>query len=70
MILFFTVQKESIRKQIGMAVPPKGVKIIFESILKTFAGIPYDSVLPNIETRNRDLFGKMVMEPQEEYIIN
>ena len=66
----FYGSKESIRKQIGMAVPPKGVKIIFESILKTFAGIPYDSVLPNIETRNRDLFGKMVMEPQEEYIIN
>lgn len=60
--------KESVRKQIGMAVPPKGVKIIFESILKTFAGIPYDSVLPNIETRNRDLFGKMVFEPTENYI--
>ncbi|WP_281239489.1 DNA cytosine methyltransferase [Flavobacterium praedii] len=66
----FCGSKESVRKQIGMAVPPKGVKLIFESILKTFARIPYDSVLPNIETRNRDLFGKMVMEPTEDYITN
>lgn len=66
----FYGSKESVRKQIGMAVPPKGVKIIFEAILKTFAGIPYDSVSPNIETRNRDLFGKMVFEPTEDYITN
>jgi len=31
-----------------MAVPPLGAKIIFESILKTFAGIKYDFVSPNI----------------------
>ncbi len=35
--------KESVRKQIGMAVPPLGVQIIVEAILKTFAGIEYDS---------------------------
>jgi DNA (cytosine-5)-methyltransferase 1 len=64
----FCGSKESARKQIGMAVPPRGVKIIFEAILKTFAGIPYDNVAPNIEIRNRDLFGKMVFEPEEEYI--
>tara|TARA_B110000008_G_scaffold50986_1_gene49978 strand:- start:775 stop:1824 length:1050 start_codon:yes stop_codon:yes gene_type:complete len=29
----------SVRKQIGMAVPPKGAKIIFEAILKTMAGM-------------------------------
>lgn len=66
----FYGKKESIRKQIGMAVPPKGVKVIFEAILKTFAGIPYDSVEPNIEIHNRDLFGKMVLEPQEDYLEN
>ena len=27
--------KESVRKQIGMAVPPRGIEIIFESVLKT-----------------------------------
>lgn len=66
----FYGKKESIRKQIGMAVPPKGVKVIFEAILKTFAGIPYDSVEPNIEIHNRDLFGRMVLEPEEDYINN
>jgi len=37
----FKGTKESVRKQIGMAVPPAGAKIIFEAILKTFAGINY-----------------------------
>lgn len=41
---FFQGSKESVRKQIGMAVPCKGAKIIFEAILKTFAGIEYESV--------------------------
>lgn len=41
--------KESVRRQIGMAVPCKGAKVIFEAILKTFAGIPYESVECNIE---------------------
>lgn len=40
----FEGAKESVRKQIGMAVPPKGAKVIFEAILKTFAEIPYESV--------------------------
>ena len=44
----FEGPKESVRKQIGMAVPPKGAKIIFEAILKTFAGIPYESISANI----------------------
>jgi len=43
---FFCGSKESVRKQIGMAVPVEGARIIFESILKTFAGIEYDSVEP------------------------
>ena len=41
--------KESVRRQIGMAVPCLGAKIIFEAILKTFAGISYDTVSPNID---------------------
>lgn len=64
----FYGSKESVRKQVGMAVPPKGAKIVFDAILKTFAGIPYDSVQPNIQTKNRDLFGKIVSEPEFEYI--
>ena len=42
----FCGSKESIRKQIGMAVPVDGAKIIFEAVLKTFAGIEYDYVEP------------------------
>lgn len=33
----FTGTKESVRKQIGMAVPPRIAKIIFESVLTAFA---------------------------------
>ena len=45
----FEGSKESVRKQIGMAVPAKGAKIIFEAILKTFAGIEYESIEPSIK---------------------
>lgn len=44
----FEGSKESVRKQIGMAVPSQGAKIIFEAILKTFAGIEYDYVDPYV----------------------
>ena len=44
----FEGSKESVRKQNGMAVPAKGAKIIFEAILRTFAGIDYESVEPSI----------------------
>lgn len=44
----FIGSKESVRKQIGMAVPCKGAKIIFEAILKSFAGIDYETIDPNI----------------------
>jgi len=44
----FIGSKESVRKQIGMAVPSRGAQIIFEAILRSFAGIPYESIEPNI----------------------
>lgn len=37
----FYGNKESVRKQIGMAVPCEGAKIIFEAILNSFAGKEY-----------------------------
>lgn len=46
---YFKGTKESVRKQIGMAVPCQGARIIFEAILKTFAGIPYEYMPANIE---------------------
>lgn len=45
----FEGTKESVRKQIGMAVPCRGARIIFEAILKSFAGIPYDYMPANID---------------------
>ena len=36
--------KESVRKQIGMAVPPTGAKIILEAVLKCYAGVDYDHI--------------------------
>jgi DNA (cytosine-5)-methyltransferase 1 len=45
----FIGSKESVRKQIGMAVPYKGAKVIFEAILKTLAGIEYESIEANIQ---------------------
>lgn len=44
----FIGSKESVRKQIGMAVPCKGAKVIFEAVLRSFAGIPYLYEEPNI----------------------
>ena len=45
----FQGSKESIRKQIGMAVPCRGARIIFEAILNSFAGIEYEWVEANID---------------------
>ncbi len=44
----FYGSKESVRRQIGMAVPPRGAKVIFEAVLKAFARIEYEFVEPNI----------------------
>jgi DNA (cytosine-5)-methyltransferase 1 len=43
----FAGSKESVRAQIGMAVPVEGAKIILKAILKTFAGVSYPSVAPS-----------------------
>ena len=46
---FFKGSKESVRKQIGMAVPPLLSRLIFEAILKSFANIDYEFIKPNIK---------------------
>ena len=43
----FVGSKESVRKQIGMAVPPKAAEIILTSVLKTFAGVEYEAIEPS-----------------------
>jgi DNA (cytosine-5)-methyltransferase 1 len=44
----FEGSKESIRRQIGMAVPPEGASVIFEAIAKTLTAEPYDSIPPSL----------------------
>jgi DNA (cytosine-5)-methyltransferase 1 len=48
----FIGKNDSVRRQIGMAVPPKGIQIIFESILKSFANIDYDYIDASIVDSN------------------
>ena len=43
----FFGSKESVRRQIGMAVPVDGAKIILEAVLKTIVGQDYESVDPS-----------------------
>ena len=44
-----------------MAVPPRGAEKIFEAILKTFAGIPYDVVPQNINlTMNQNVQRRLI----------
>lgn len=44
----FKGSKESVRRQIGMAVPPRMAEIIFTSVLKSIVGIRYPSVEANL----------------------
>ena len=44
----FCGSKESVRSQIGMAVPVDGAKVIIEGVLKTFAGKTYPSIEPSV----------------------
>lgn len=49
----FSGNKESVRKQIGMAVPPLGAKIVFDAIKKTLDGVEYPYMESNIPYFNR-----------------
>ena len=48
----FCGSKESQRKQLGMAVPVEGAKIILQSVLKCLNDIPYRYIRNNINTHN------------------
>lgn len=51
----FEGSKDSVRRQIGMAVPPRGAKIIVEAILKTFLGMRYEWMQPQTSNGNNTL---------------
>lgn len=46
---WFEGKIESVRKQIGMAVPPRLASVIFTAILNTFAGVNYTHIDQNIQ---------------------
>ncbi len=58
----FVGSKESVRKQVGMAVPVQGAKAIVEAVLKTFAGIPYQVVEANV---NMEIIKNKKSVPQQ-----
>ena len=48
--------RESVRKQIGMAIPPEGLRHILMAILKTFAGEEYDYIQATPKLQPQVLF--------------
>jgi DNA (cytosine-5)-methyltransferase 1 len=62
----FKGASESVRKQIGMAVPCEGARIIFEAVLRTLAGADYDSVEPNIDPDSGALLKTSPLKPSRE----
>ncbi|RBW68225.1 DNA cytosine methyltransferase [Bacillus taeanensis] len=61
----FCGNKEAVRKQIGMAVPAHGAQIVFEAILKSFAGMEYPSVPPAPKLQLENLRGKRKITIEE-----
>jgi DNA (cytosine-5)-methyltransferase 1 len=57
--------KESARKQIGMAVPPLGAKVIVEAVLKSFANIPYDFIESRWKGAVKDVLEKNIKKRKE-----
>ena len=45
----FEGSKESVRKQIGMAVPVKGAEIVFEALFRSLNGEPYPHIESNMK---------------------
>lgn len=54
--------RESVRKQIGMAVPPMGAKVVLEAIIKTLQGITYDHVEASIPEMTHTTCPETVMK--------
>lgn len=44
----FMGSRSSVRKQIGMAVPPDGAAAIFKAVFRTVLGLEYPAVAPNL----------------------
>jgi len=68
----FCGSKESVRKQIGMAVPVDGVRIIFEAVLNCFAGIDYKSdeynLTPLVQENQLEIYN--IKTPEAMYLFD
>ncbi len=51
----FKGSKESVRKQVGMAVPPRGAQHIFKAVFNTFLKLPYEWVPANLDPLGRPI---------------
>lgn len=47
----FFGNRDSVRKQIGMAVPVNGARAIFQALFKTMLGLDYASIEPNLKAQ-------------------
>ena len=47
----FSGSKENIRKQIGMAIPPQGMKIVCDAVLSTLYDVSYEYVESDLNTQ-------------------
>ena len=64
----FHGSKESVRRQIGMAVPVEGARIILEAILKTFAKIEYAFIESSFLTKKSHNIVKFNQSDDDEII--
>lgn len=46
----FEGRRDSVRKQIGMAVPPVGAQAVFRALFRSFVGLPYEKITPSLRT--------------------
>lgn len=53
----FEGSKESVRKQVGMAVPVAGAKAVFLGLFRSFMGIPYPASSPSLAAMVPDYTG-------------
>lgn len=49
----FEGRRDSIRRQIGMAVPPVGAQAVFTALFRSFYALPYDKIVPSLTVEGR-----------------
>jgi DNA (cytosine-5)-methyltransferase 1 len=65
----FEGSKESVRRQIGMAVPPRLAEEILRAVIHTIAGVEYPEVLPNLRFQPNEYHLPLLRRMAEDAII-